>query len=159
MAIIAFTLIAILGLVPTALSDLNAAEKRTAEARILQAVAAEYEFRPWSAVSTQGVRDTFYFDERGVLLGGLDDKTYYVARVTPALPSQSPDSQEGSIPVTAGKILLPGETEASPYLVRLKVSITDRPRDPMAFTADEKERKRQDHALILVNPEPEAGVP
>lgn len=150
MAIVSFALLSIIGLLPTALSELNDAERRTAEARILQSLTADFELKPWAEVRNLASRETYYFDIRGVRLRNLTVDTHYAAQVSP-MPA---DSNSGNTD-QAGELSLPGEGSAGDYLRRLRVSITDRPRDPMAFTADEKRKLRRDHALILANREPD----
>jgi len=54
MAIVSFTLLTIIGLMPTALDELRQSERRAAEARILQSLAADYELLPWTELQNLG---------------------------------------------------------------------------------------------------------
>lgn len=152
MAIIAFVLLSIIGLMPSALAQLNDAERRSAEARILQSLAAEYELKSWTEVKNLADRKVYYFDIRGVRLRSLNDDTQYAAQVDIMQPTTG--SQEAP-----GEITLPGEGSAGDYLRRLRVSISDRPRDPLALTGDNSAQRRRDYPLILVNREPDLPQP
>jgi len=152
MAIVAFTLLSIIGLLPSSLAELNEAEQRTAEARILQSLTAIYELKPWEEVKNLSTRELYYFDSRGVQLRGMSDETHYSAQVDQGRSSTGSQEQPG-------EVTLPGEGSAGEYLRRLRVSITDKPRDPLAFSSNQKLRNHRQYALILANREPDQAAP
>lgn len=156
MAIVSFALLAIIGLMPAALADVNEAERRAAEARILQSLAAEYELKSWAEVKDTTASGNVYFDSRGVRVKSLTKDAQYAARIDIMPPPADGTSGGG-----AGDLSLPGDApgSSSPYLRRLRVSITDQPRNPMAFAGIRNSRLHHEHALILVNREPDSPTP
>jgi uncharacterized protein (TIGR02598 family) len=69
MAILAFTLLSIIGLMPATLSELNNAEARLAEARILHTLNAEYQTKNWTAIIGSQLQTVYYFDKGGNMIG------------------------------------------------------------------------------------------
>ena len=144
MAIVSFTLLTIIGLMPTALDSLRQSERRAAEARILQSMAADYELLPWSKLENFGRRGPFYFDETGLQRTVIDESIRYQAEIS--------DSQ-----IEQDDRLLPGEGSASPYLKQLRISITDRVQDASALGSNADEGKRREFYLLITKHDADQG--
>lgn len=145
MAIVSFTLLTIIGLMPAALDELRQSERRAAEARILQSLAAEYELLPWSKLKNLGRRGPFFYDETGLARRGMDESTRYLAEVS--------DSQ-----ITDADRRLPGENGSpSPFLKQLRISITDRVQDTSALGSNASDGKKREFYLLIAMHDAEQG--
>lgn len=144
MAIVSFTLLTIIGLMPTALDGLRQSERRSAEARILQSLAAEYELLPWTELQNLGRRGPFYFDETGLARRTVDESTRYLAEVSDSL-LQADDHR------------LPGEASGSPYLKQLRISITDRVQDTAALGSNADDGKKREFYLLIAKHDADQG--
>jgi len=119
MAILAFALLSIIGLMPSTLSELNDAERRIAEARILQSLSTEFQTKSWNELIGQ-TQQRYYFDNRGIRTGsasgGSDpaDHATLAAAVYVEPPAGLPGDQS-----TQGK-------DARDYLRKVTVVITNR---------------------------------
>ena len=147
MAIVSFTLLAIIGIIPSSLSELNDAERRAAEARILQSITNEYELKSWDDLTNSASQNVLYFSGTGILQTSLNDQTQYAALVEP-MRGESPQGQPG-------QVLLPGEGNAGDYLRCLRVAITNRPHDSLAFANDNKGNRHRNYAVVIANREPD----
>lgn len=106
-AITAFALLALIGVLPEGLRSLQSAQRHEAEARIIQHLSAKYQSKPWSDFAQLSTsQDITDFDANGTFLdkGGRD--VVYRARV---------EVMNGTE--------LPNETSASPYLKRIRIRI------------------------------------
>ena len=110
MAILSFAVLAILGVMPGGLANLQAAEQREAEARIYQSLVAEYQTKPWQELRLLTRSEVLYFDNTGLALTHPSDTVAYAAVVERVTK----------------RMLLPGETNPSPYLMHLIIAISDR---------------------------------
>lgn len=142
MAIVSFTILSIIGLMPAAMDELRQAERRAAEARILQSLAAEYELLPWRELERFTPRGPFAFDETGLQRQAQDSNTRYLATID--MPTDSP-------------VLLPGEGSSSPYLKQLRIRITDRVLDASALGGGASQGKARDFYVIVAKRE--ADIP
>lgn len=117
----ASVIVALVGLIPVSLNMLREASVRTAEARIVQALTADYRMRNWQEVLQQqasGGPVDFTFDNQGMRVDKGAPSVIYTARVTVA------DAEA-----------LPGASAfgSNPKLKSLQILITDRPRPEAAF--------------------------
>jgi len=145
MAIVSFTLLTIIGLMPTALDELRQSERRAAEARILQSLAADYELLPWTELQNLGRRGPFFYDETGLARRSMDESTRYLAEVS--------DSQ-----ITDADRRLPGENGSpSPFLKQLRISITDRVQDTSALGSNADDGKKREFYLRIAKHDAERG--
>ena len=144
MAIVSFALLTIIGLMPSALDELRQSERRAAEARILQSLAAEYELLPWQEIKNFGRRGPFYFDEAGLQRLNIDETTRYQAQI---------EVPTGRL----AELTLPGETNPSPYLKQLRISITDRIQDAGALSSDIDQGKRREYYLVVAMHDADQG--
>lgn len=141
MALLVFAVLAIVGVMPSGLSNLQAAERREAEARIYQTLAADYQSKSWLSVKALTRSSVLYFDRTGLALNTLNDEVAYAAMV----------KRE------ATPLLLPGEANPSPYLVHLTIAISNRPREPSVLNAQHKDNSmRREYGLVIVNQEPDS---
>jgi uncharacterized protein (TIGR02598 family) len=137
MAILAFTVLVIVGLMPGGLSNLQAAERREAEARIYQALVSEYETKPWKELESFTRSDVQYFDSTGLPLPNFTDDVAFSAMVER----------------DAKLLKLPGQSE-SPFLLRLHIAISNRPRDSSTlFSTKRLVGVRRDFGLVIANEE------
>lgn len=140
MAILAFTILSIFGMMPGALTNLQASEHREAEARIYQTLAAEYGSKPWKELRNFAPTDLLYFDATGLPLERQEDNAVFIARIEPETASMT----------------LPGEGTQSPFLRRLRIFISDRVHEPGVLNSTRRnDNKRREFGLIVVNQEPE----
>lgn len=127
--ITASVIVTLVGMIPLSLDTLRQAAILTAEARITQAIAADYRMREWSEVVQQqqegGCRD-FSFDGQGTRVKQGDASTIFTARVTvsDALP-------------------LPGMQQTNPRLKNVQILVTSSPNATAAFANPETCRKSQ----------------
>lgn len=132
MAIASFALLALIGVLPEGLESLRDAEKRAAEARMVQDVTARYQLLDWEEADLDGgSEEEFEFDSSGNPLESSSDRVIYKARVT--IESANP---------------LPNESSSSPFLRRIRIRITDRWDNGSAFTNPAMYRER---FALLVN--------
>lgn len=127
--ITASVIVTLVGMIPLSLDTLRRSAVVTAEARITQAIAADYRMREWSEVVQQqqegGCRD-FSFDGQGTRVKQGDASTIFTARVTvsDALP-------------------LPGMQQTNPRLKNVQILVTSSPNATAAFTKPETCHKSQ----------------
>ena len=159
MTIVSFVLLAIIGIMPSGLASLKDAERRAAETRICQTLAADFEGRPWASLDSLPQR-TLYFDERGVAstIDPMDSRNPTLNPVYAAEVKLTFDPVGGHQQSMASNGWLPGEVSPSPYLRYLRIAITDHPNDtnsldqalngtPQSFV--------QVYTLVLANLEPD----
>jgi uncharacterized protein (TIGR02598 family) len=144
MAIVSFTLLTIIGLMPTALDELRQSERRAAEARILQSLAADYELLPWTELQNLGRRGPFFYDETGLARRSMDESTRYLAEVSDSM-------------IRDEDRFLPGESRASPFLKQLRISITDRVQDTSALGSNADDGKKREFYLLIAKHEADQG--
>lgn len=170
MAIVSFVLLAIIGLMPTSLTELNEAERRAAEARILQSINDEYGLKPWKILEAQSAPVILYFRANGAVIDPEGQKDYaalgeeekrevrYAALVEPA-PAQSQNA-------TSGKLMVPGEGTPGGYLRCMRVAITSSVSNARAILSARMPRGTEDYkdpyrhlrrecAIVLINREPD----
>ena len=125
MLIIAFAMLALIGILPNALSTMSKSAQMSAESRIIQHLQAAYEgafagVESPSDLSNVIARRTFNFDVRGTPIDAQSvqgKETFFVA-----------DCQGTDSP------LMPGESSASPFLRTVSVIITSNYHDNRAPT-------------------------
>lgn len=118
-AIIATVVTALVGLIPVGLDQLRQASNTTADARILQAVTADYQMRTWSEIvqqQTEGGVSDFYFDAQGTRLPKGDKEIIFTTRAT-VKPMEK----------------LPGTAETNDCLRRIELLVTDKADAQKAF--------------------------
>ncbi len=135
LAIVSFTILSIIGIMPNGLTELRTAERRSAEARILQSLADEYQTLPFARLD-QIRGEVRYFDAAGAELTNNPGDAIYAARV--------------EFVRTETQRMLPGAGTASPYLRQLRVLITDRPHDPGALGSQERRTSRRREFVVTV---------
>lgn len=114
-------MLALIGLIPGGLDSMRQSSSKVAEAKILQAVTADYQMGDWgSRTSGQKLADKdYYFDERGVEVPASDPWRHYTARAT----------------VDTKYVALQGEASTgNKYLRRLQIKVTDKQNIEQAFT-------------------------
>lgn len=132
MAIASFALLALIGVLPEGLESLRDAEKRAAEARMVQDVTARYQLLDWEETDLDnGSEEEFEFDSSGNPVESASDRVIYKARVT--IEAANP---------------LPNESSSSPFLRRIRIRISDRWDNSSAFTNPAMYRER---FALLVN--------
>lgn len=111
-ALAALAVVALFGILPVGLDSVRNAATMTAEARMLQAVAAEYQMRPWASLKTLQAGDTedFYFDTQGMRVTASSHDRAFTARAS-ILPDR----------------FLPGAVEVNDRLKTIELLVTDRP--------------------------------
>lgn len=124
--IAAIAILPLVSLLPTGLNTLRQSTSRTAEARMLQAIAADYQMRVWVKAST-GIETRivelngtdYYFDDAGLPATKGSREHIYTAKTLPnaAGPALNTDGSGG----------------VNPYLRALKVRITDKTGDDQAL--------------------------
>lgn len=129
LSIFAFVLLAMISMVPNGLAQLKDAERRAAEARILQTMLADFEGRKWINLATQGTVTT-YFDDEGVAMKEL---------YRPNAPTKAPNYVVSAMLVQdpqnlAAQGKLPGERKASKYLRYVRMAICAHAQDPEAVS-------------------------
>lgn len=109
--IAATVMMALLAILPLGLDNLRRSAARMADARIIQAVAADYQMRDWSKVKPADETPILLaFDDRGTEVSHGSREHIYTAQVV--LADDAP--------------VLSGDTSGNPFLRRLRVRITDR---------------------------------
>lgn len=134
MAIFVFGVLVVLGTLPNGLASMQSARRQAAEARIFQHLRSVYQAEldrgPASALpgvlATLEQPSSFQFDERGDVLRTLGGAPVAFAALSQLEPANR----------------LPGEGDASPFLRRLRVAVTDRWQDPSALTDPRRHRQR-----------------
>lgn len=150
MAIFVFGVLVVVGTLPNGLASMQSARRQAAEARIFQHLRSVYQAEldraPAAGLSAalaalqQPAR--FQFDERGDVLrmqGAARAAFAATARLEPP-----------------GK--LPGESDPSPFLRRLRVAVTDHWADAAALTDPRRHRQRV-MTVNLTGPLPPAATP
>ncbi len=131
LAIASFSILMLIAVIPSGLSNVQDAQRRAAEARIVQHLAARYQMLPWEEITSisGGNQQDLRYDGNGNPLSttASDDDTVYRARAE----------------VLAG-LPLPNEFSASPFLRRLRVRVTTKRAGGFENSDDYTER----HALI-----------
>jgi|GEM_PF-2288504 len=127
MTIVSFVLLAIIGLMPSGLGSLRDAERRAAETRICETLAADCGGRSWKALESLSSQPIF-FDERGVP-SRLSPDDANAPTLSPVYAAQAmlvfdPAGGQRSMASTG---LLPGESTPSPFLRYVRIAITDHP--------------------------------
>ena len=115
----ATVVIVLVGLIPSSLDQMTEAARTTAEARIVQAVVADYQMRPWQDILSQqqsGAGDDEFFDSQGAAVEENSPDRYFTTRVTVH------DAQA-----------LPGTALVNDRLRQVLVRLTDRPDAESAF--------------------------
>jgi uncharacterized protein (TIGR02598 family) len=115
MAILSFSILTIMGLMPSAMADLSNAERRAAESRILQSLTAELEAMPWQKATTSPNTKVRYYDEHGAPSRGpfesLDSHpARYAAQIEPMTDA----------------FRIPGTTIPNEFVRRFRLRLTDR---------------------------------
>lgn len=141
MAIVSFTILSIIGMMPGGLSELRAAERRAAEARILQALSSEYQVTATDDLAriSPSIR---YFDVAGAELGSKTVDAVFAARAQAATNPKA--------------LKLPGEASPNPYVHHVRVLITERINDPAALEfTDGPHRGRREFTVVFTSMEPD----
>lgn len=146
-AILSFALLSIIGVMPSTLAELNSAEARITEARILQSISTEWQTQTWSQMTDRQSRMLYYFDSRGARTDApsgndsIEDAAVYAAAVYPKRITtfdQVPgDENDGS--------------EAGQFLTRLTVVITRQMTSPDALGEKAIRGKNKVFAITLAN--------
>ncbi len=125
-AIVSFTLLTIIGMMPPGLDHLKDAEDRAARSRIIASIAAQYEALDWEEIKKLGgaKQPIVKFDRQG-LPTDENNALVYLAQAE-VLPGN-----------TAGETL-PGTTPSA-YLRRLQIKISDRPGAAIPFGTAKKD--------------------
>lgn len=116
MGIVAFTLLTIIGLLPSSLDALKQAEDRAARARIMTTLFSEHEALSWVALESieNQIRGPFGFDRQGLkLTSSAEDQPVYLARtkVTTEQENRSSLATNGT---------------PSPFLRMLEITVSSR---------------------------------
>jgi uncharacterized protein (TIGR02598 family) len=134
----------LVGLMPSGLDSLRHSSARVAEAKIVQAVTADYQMADWgSRKAGQGLADRkYYFDERGLEVPKTDPWKHYAVKVTvdPTLPT------------------VQGDPTGNKYLRRLNIKITDRPNEESAFLDPLKHRAYSSMVALIEQTESERKI-
>jgi uncharacterized protein (TIGR02598 family) len=131
--IAAITVVTLLGLLPASLSSIQHSNSDGAEARVLQAIMADYQQRDWPSILRQqeaATAELLYFDTNAFRVEATDRDAFLIAQVS-ILPAP----------------LLPGSTVANPRLRTLRLRTS---REVMAGAAafEEKRVFRQTQAVL-----------
>ena len=146
-AILSFALLSIIGVMPSTLAELNDAEARITEARIVQSISTERQTQSWTQITSRQSRMLYYFDSRGARTDApsgndnLEDTAVYAAAVYPnrlTTFDQVPgDENDGS--------------QAGQFLTRLNVVITRQITSPEALGERVIRGKNKLYAITLAN--------
>jgi uncharacterized protein (TIGR02598 family) len=131
--IAASVIVTLVGMIPISLEALRQSSNVAAEARIVQAIAADYRMREWSEVlqqQTSGGRRDYTFDGQGTRVKDGDASGIFTVRVT-----------VGDAPA------LPGMPQSNPRLKSVQMLITDRPNPQVALANPGNCRKV--HTLVV----------
>jgi uncharacterized protein (TIGR02598 family) len=111
-SVTATVILVLVGLIPSSLDQMAGAAKVTAEARIVQAVTADYQMRPWQDIleqQRQQVARDLCFDAQGIMVAASSPDRFFTART---FVNDAPK--------------LPGALEVNDRLRQLVVLVTDR---------------------------------
>lgn len=133
LGVASITVVALLGLVPGSLSNIQHSTIDGAEARVLQAIVADYQQRDWPSIlqqQTAATAELLYFDTHGFRVTATDRDAFLIAQVSILTPP-----------------LLPGSSTANPRLRTLRLRTS---RDVAAGAAafDAKHVFRQTQAIL-----------
>ncbi len=125
----ASVIVTLVGMIPLSLEALRQSSNVAAEARIVQAIAADYRMREWSEVLEQqqngGSRD-YTFDGQGTRVKNGDFSAIFTVRVT-----------------VADAPTLPGMLQPNPRLKSVRMLMTESPNPDAALTRPDTCRKAQ----------------
>lgn len=142
-AIVSFSLLTIIGMMPPGLDHLKNSEDRAARARIISTLAAEYEAMNWAELQRVAgkKRGPIYYDRQGLETNKQVEQIYGAE----VLVSKGNTSLEA----------LPG-TNPSPFLTRVEIKVTSRPQANNPFGTG-NELGLELRTLMLVNTEAQEG--
>ena len=131
MTIVSFVILAIIGMMPSGLSSLREADRTAAEVRICQTITADYETRKWSDLMLQSsAPPPLYFDEHGAQTTLMpDDQMNPTQSAIFAAQATVVFNPAGGQQSMASAGLLPGEPSPSPFLLYVRIAITDNARN------------------------------
>ncbi|RBP38151.1 uncharacterized protein (TIGR02598 family) [Roseimicrobium gellanilyticum] len=127
--IAASVIVTLVGMIPLSLDALRQSSNVAAEARIVQAIAADYRMREWSEVLQQqnsGGSKDYIFDGQGTRVKDGDTSAIFTVRVT---VSDAPT--------------LPGMQQTNPRLKSVQMLMTESPNPAAALAKPESCRKAQ----------------
>lgn len=136
LGITAIGMIALIGLIPSGLESLRQSSALVAEAKIVQAIVADYQTGDRTG-RAEGLRledRTYHFDASGIRVQASDPWRHYTARARVV---------EEQLPVS-------GDHETNKYLQRLQIRITDH-HDPAAAFADPQLHKEHGTIVALID--------
>lgn len=140
-AIAGSVILILVSLIPGGMEQMERASSATAEARILQSVAGEFQMRAWQDIlqlEAQEAAEEFHFDAQGARVSSDDAWRHFVVRArVAAAPS------------------LPGAATASPALRQVTIWITDHPDSNRGFEQSGLHRRRH---FILSQTDKSPGV-
>jgi uncharacterized protein (TIGR02598 family) len=125
----ASVIVTLVGMIPLSLDALRESSNMAAEARIVQAIAADYRMREWSEVLGQqqsGGSRNFLFDGQGTRVKTGDFSAIFTVRVT-----------------VADAPTLPGVLQPNPRLKSVEMLMTESPDPDTALSKPETCRKAQ----------------
>ncbi|MFN0078458.1 MAG: Verru_Chthon cassette protein B [Prosthecobacter sp.] len=131
--ITAVGIVTLLGLLPSSLSNIRRAANDGVEARVMQAIMADYQMRDWPSILRQqesAAAEMTYFDLNGFPVKSADSEAFLLAQIN-----------------VVDAPLLPGATVPNPRLRMLRVRTS---RDVLAGAAafDNKHTFRQTQAIL-----------
>ena len=129
MVITSFALLTLISILPEGLQSLQNAQRRSAEARIVQHLTSRYQLMPWNEISQASSQRDFEFDANGNPVEPARRESVFRARVEV---------------LTAAP--LPNEIAPSPFLRRLRIRITNQLYNGAAFNNPNLHRVR--HSLL-----------
>ncbi|MDB6073533.1 MAG: Verru Chthon cassette protein [Verrucomicrobiaceae bacterium] len=163
MTIVAFVLLAMIGVMPAGLDALRESERRAAEARICQTMFADFEGRSWINLGAQSDIIT-YFDEQGIATQGRTSSRGPTKDPVFAVRSMMIERPEAGEMNMATKGLLPGEESPSPFLRYVRIAIASKLQDPAvinkmqtALRQGRNENSIRIYTFVLASEEPERG--
>jgi uncharacterized protein (TIGR02598 family) len=123
--ITAIGVISLVGLIPGGLDSLRKSNARVAEAKIVQAVTADFQMGDWGTrASGQRLEDReYHFDDRGFPVSSSDPWKHYTVK---ANIEQATTELNG--------VTIKGDITPNSYLYRLTIKITDQKDPTPAFT-------------------------
>lgn len=127
--IAASVIVTLVGMIPLSLDALRESANVAAEARIVQAIAADYRMREWSEVlqqQTSGGSKDYIFDGQGTRVKDGDASAIFTVRVT---VSDAP--------------ALPGMQQTNPRLKSVQMLMTESPNPTAALAKPDSCRKAQ----------------
>ena len=132
MGIVAFTLLTIIGLLPSSLDALKQAEDRAARARIMTTLFSEHEALSWSTLETleNQFRGPIGFDRQGLKLSSsAEDQPVYFARTRVTMEQDTRSALANS-----------GTT--SPFLRMLEITVSSHPDGSFDETVPDQVERR-----------------